>query len=95
MTMHPMLSTYLDGLDASGDGRGFNGEHAKARVFVERACEAATINLEMLAALKAAQFALNSVRNTSLKHPDFRNTYDVAAFVDRAVARGEEYALEA
>lgn len=49
---------------------------------------------EMLTALKVAQFALNSVRNTSLKHPDFRNTYEVAAFLDRAVARSEQHSCE-
>lgn len=50
--------------------------------------------LEMLTALKVVQFALNSVKNTSLNHPDFRNTYEVAAFVDRAVVRGEQYFCE-
>lgn len=38
--LHPMLATYLDGLDASTDGRGFDAKHETARQFVEAACAA-------------------------------------------------------
>lgn len=38
--LHKMLVKYLDGLDASVDGRGFNQSHEDARIFVEQACNA-------------------------------------------------------
>ncbi|ARQ95246.1 hypothetical protein [Bradyrhizobium phage BDU-MI-1] len=39
MALHRKLAKYLDGLDASVDGRGFDGKHEKARIFVEGACK--------------------------------------------------------
>jgi hypothetical protein len=39
MALHRKLVKYLDGLDASVDGRGFNAKHEKARLFVEGACK--------------------------------------------------------
>ena len=36
--MHKQLNTYLDGLDAAVDGRGYGLEHEQARIFVEGAC---------------------------------------------------------
>lgn len=39
MALHPKLQKYLDGLDALADGRGFDADHEKARLFVEGACE--------------------------------------------------------
>ncbi|MCS3890522.1 hypothetical protein [Bradyrhizobium elkanii] len=39
MALHPMITTYLDGLDASIDGRGYGAKHDRARKFVEGACE--------------------------------------------------------
>lgn len=37
--MNQTLLTYIDGLDAFGDGRGFDAKHEAARLFVETACE--------------------------------------------------------
>jgi hypothetical protein len=39
MALHRKLAKYLDGLDASVDGRGFDAKHEKARLFVEGACK--------------------------------------------------------
>jgi hypothetical protein len=39
MALHRKLAKYLDGLDASVDGRGFNAKHERARIFVEGACK--------------------------------------------------------
>lgn len=40
--LHPMIDCYLDGLDASTDGRGFDAKHETARLFVQRACDELT-----------------------------------------------------
>jgi LmbE family N-acetylglucosaminyl deacetylase len=42
------LTTYLDGLDASIDGRGFNPDHQKAAEFVVEAVSFATIRRDAL-----------------------------------------------
>lgn len=43
MSVPKILETYLDGLDALTDGRGFDASHEKARVYVECAVRNATI----------------------------------------------------
>lgn len=47
-TVPIQLETYLDGLDAFADGRGFDGEHETARRYVEGAVLYATIRRDAL-----------------------------------------------
>lgn len=57
MPLPKILAKYLDGLDASADGRGFNAEHESARQYVESAVNLATIRRDALA--RIADFPAN------------------------------------
>ena len=58
MAIPKILATFLDGLDASTDGRGFDAEHDTARKFVEDAVRFATIRRDALT--KIAEYPVNS-----------------------------------
>lgn len=40
---------------------------------------------DLLDALKAAIFALNWIPNQALRHPDFKNTYELVAAIEKVV----------
>jgi hypothetical protein len=76
-----MLTQYLDGLDALVDGRGFDGSHEKARLFVEGACETLSLLSRMdtpTDKAKSAEHADNIMANLS----DDRLCGDAAAFYE-------------
>lgn len=57
MAIPKILATFLDGLEASTDGRGFDAEHDAARRFVEDAVSFAVVRRDALT--KIAEYPVN------------------------------------
>lgn len=82
MAIPKMLETYLDGLDAFGDGRGFDHKHETARQYVEDAVRYATIRRDAL-----QRIADWPVSGNSWKCDDIANALDAIKDLARAALK--------
>ncbi len=79
------LETFVDGLDASGDGRGYGPEHEAARHLLEAAPE-------MLDALKYAAEIIKTARQyfpKSIKNRDTFALENTNAAIGKAIHKAE------